>query len=152
MSEIVTYINDEYKKLWAQKPEELGNIFKRNEKGGKHFSVWVNSYVYIEEINTQIYRIANWTKAEKGDLETLKMLAADVCKAGAGNFRVSFGMTEFADMLLKVADGFAACTSYKEVEDIARALHLYTVRMWYYIDGLNPWAKLSDYFNELKGL
>jgi DNA-binding response OmpR family regulator len=42
------------------------------------------------------------------------MLAADVCKAGAGNFRVSFGMTEFADMLLKVADGFTACRKIRE--------------------------------------
>ena len=40
---VMKEIDDSFAKLWNTKPAEIDNIFKRNAKNGKHFSVWVGA-------------------------------------------------------------------------------------------------------------
>ena len=152
MNEIVTLINKEYEKLWAKRPEEIGAIFERNKQNGKHFSVWVNAYVSAEELCSQLYKVTQWAAASQGSLPTVKMFAVSALQSASGSFNVSYGMKDFPSLLAKTAQAVNQASDWSELEEITRAIHLYCVRMCYYIDGVAPWAKLSTCFNEVMGL
>ena len=152
MTEMLKYMEEAYAKLLAGRPAEMANLFERNKENGKHFSVWVNAYVSAEEANAMMFKITDWSAKKEGDLATLKMVGVSVLKSAASTFKISFGMMEYSELLLKAADGIAACQSYEDLNALSRAIHLYLVRMWYWIDGLAPWAKMSKFFNETMGL
>ena len=152
MNEIVSYINKEYEKLWAERPAQIGAIFERNRQNGKHFSVWVNAYVSAEGICGKMFEITQHADKQEGDFATVKMFGVSALKGASGMFRVSFGMTDYADLLAKTAEAMGQAEDWEELRAISRAIHLYCVRMWYYIDGVAPWAKLSAFFNETMGL
>ena len=150
MSEIVTRINTAYEKLWSGRPAEIGAIFERNKENGKHFSVWVNAYVSAETLCSQIFSLTGFAGSREGDFDTVKMFGASALKSGADMFRVSYGMTEYADLLAETAQAVREAGSWEKLNEIARAIHLYCVRMWYYIDGVLPWAEMSAFFNETR--
>ena len=152
MNEIVTDIRKEYEKLWEGRPEEISAIFQRNRENGKHFSVWVNAYVSAEDLCSQLYKVAQWAENAQGHFPTVKMFAVSALQSGAGSFNVSYGMKDFSALLAKTARSVNQTTDWSDLREIVRAIHLYCVRMWYYIDGVAPWAKMSAYFNEVMGL
>ena len=149
---VMKEIDDSFAKLWNTKPAEIDNIFKRNVKNGKHFSVWVGAYQEIEVVCRNAYNFVAWGQQEKGDLDTLKMIASESIKANAGSFRVSFGMGEFADLLQKVGDAYLECKDYAELVELSKKIHLYGSRMFYWLDSMIPWAKISENFNAIMNL
>ena len=95
---------------------------------------------------------AVWGAKGEGDLETYKSVCVGTLKGASSTFKISYGMDEFSGLLAKAADAFQECKSFDEMRALARAMHLYCVRMWYWIDGVLPWAKISKFFNETMGL
>ena len=151
VKDTVKYINDCYAKIWKERPAELGNLYERNKANGKHFSVWVNAYVDISVAKAPIFNATVWAVKKEGDLDTFKTVCADTMTSAAATFKVSFLMKETADLFTKIAAAYKEVTSFEELGELSRATHLYMVRLWYWIDGMAPWAKLSETFNAVKG-
>lgn len=149
---VMKEIDESFAKLWNTKPAEIDNIFKRNAKNGKHFSVWVGAYQEIEVVCRNAYNYVSWGQQEKGDFDTLKQIAGECIKASAGSFRVSYGMGEFADLLEKVANAYLECKDYEEFAELSKKIHLYGSRMFYWLDSMIPWAKISEHFNSIMEL
>ncbi len=152
LNAVLKELDASYAKLWDTKPAEIDNIFKRNAKNGKHFSVWISAYGNIEDIGGNAYKFVSWGKNKMGDLETIKQIASSSMKGSSGAFKIYFGMNDFADLLVKVGDAYLECKDYAEFEELSKKIHLYASRMFYWIDGMIPWAKLSETFNSLMGL
>ena len=152
LNAVLKELDASYAKLWDTKPAEIDNIFKRNAKNGKHFSVWIGAYGAIDIVCSNAYKYVSWGKKHFGDFTTIKQDACDSMKGSAGAYRISFGMSDFADLLVKVGDAYLECKDYAEFEELSKKIHLYASRMFYWIDGMIPWAKLSETFNSLMGL
>ena len=151
IKDTLQYVNDCYAKIWNERSAELSNLYERNKENGKHFSVWVNAYVNISVAKAMIFNATVWAVKKEGGLDTFKTVCAATMNGAASTFKVSYLMPETADLFAKISAAYKEVSSFEALCKLSRAAHLYMVRLWYWIDGMAPWAKRSETFNAVKG-
>ena len=149
MSALTTELNDYIHKYWLVEPDDISELKKKNNKIAKEFPMYLYCSGHIENIATLVYDFYLRAKAENGDLETIKSIAAEETNRFSEIFEVYYSMHDLSDFLKRSADAYTAAADFEETAELSRLLQHYLVLMSFWVDTAIPWDKVNDAFHQI---
>ncbi len=149
MSTFTSEINDYIHKYWLVEPDDISELKKKNNKIAKEFPMYLYCSGHIENIATLIYDFYLRAKAENGDLETIKSIAAEEANRFSEIFEVYYSMHDLSSFLKRSAEAYTATVDFKEIAELSRILQHYLVLMSFWVDTAIPWDKVNDAFHQI---
>lgn len=147
--ELLSEIDLALDKIWLDQPADIQKMLSRNVDNGKNFSVWTYCYGHTEALAATVYNYYLWGKQHKGDLDTIKMIAAEEMRRYAGIMKIYYYMDNMSGLLEKAAAGYEQAESYEDFALLSRTLQHYLVQMSYWVDISIPWDKVSAAFSKI---
>ena len=88
-------------------------------------------------------------KAENGDLETIKSIAAEETDRFSEIFEVYYSMHDLSGFLKRSAAAYREAADFKETSELSRILQHYLVLMSFWVDTAIPWDQVNDAFHQI---
>jgi hypothetical protein len=97
-----------------------------------------------------LYMLYSFGVQKKGDLATLKKIAAELLSFQATRFKVYYKMDDSEAISLQTAEAVKTAETYEEFAEIVKAIQLYYGQLSYWVDLAIPWSELAKEYTKIE--
>ncbi len=150
MSQLTKEIESYTKKAWLDQPEDIEAMLQFNQETGRNFVVVLYLNGFLDNMTILLYDYYLRAKAEEGDFEALKNMAARQLRDIGNSFKSDYHMSDSHTLLLRAACEAYEVKGFEELTELLKAVQQYLVRMFYWADLSMPWKEMCDAYNQIK--
>lgn len=150
MSQLTKELESYTKKAWLDCPADIDTMLSFNRETGRNFVVVVYLNGFLDNMTLLLYDYYLRAKAEEGDFETLKSMAAGQLRDIGNSFKSDYHMYDSHSLLLRAACEAYEAKSFAGLWELLQAVQQYLVRLFYWADLCMPWSDMCRAYDRIR--